>query len=100
MSNTLQFDNLRCLCKELQDAIAAKDAEMIARFYDELSEEYMKVFAAEDYSFECLKKYCLSTIVCLQFKAYNNMFGSTIEEGNKTIGMIDSLISLSDYSKK
>ena len=96
---TSRFDKLRRLCKELQDAIVAKDAELMARLYDELSEVYMKVFAAEDYSFECLKEYCLSTIVCLQFKAYNNMFGSTIEEGNKTIGMIDSLISLSDYSK-
>ena len=96
---TSRFDKLRRLCKELQDAIVAKDAELMARLYDELSEVYMKVFAAEDYSFECLKEYCLSTIVCLQFKAYNNMFGPTIEEGNNTIGMIDSLISLSDYSK-
>ena len=65
---TSQFDKLRRLCKELQDAIVAKDAELMARLYDELSEVYMKVFAAEDYRFECLKEYCLSTIVCLQFK--------------------------------
>lgn len=97
--NTSRFNNLRRLCKDLRDAIAAKEAELMARLYDELSEVYMKVFAAEDYSFECLKEYCLSTIVCLQFKAYNNMFSSTIEEGNKTIGMINSLITLSDYSK-
>lgn len=97
---TSRFDNLRRLYKELKDAIVTKDAELMARLYDELSEAYINVFAAEDYSFECLNEYCLSTIVCLQFKAYNNMSGSTIEEGEKTIEMIDSMISLSNYSKE
>ena len=96
--NKSRFDKLRCLGKELQSAIDAKDAELMARLYDDLSEVYMDVFAAEDYSFECLREYCLATIVCLRFKAYNNMSGSALEEGKKTIEMIDSLISLSNYS--
>lgn len=56
--NKSRFDKLRCLGKELQSAIDAKDAELMARLYDDLSEVYMDVFAAEDYSFECLREYC------------------------------------------
>lgn len=95
--NKSRFDKLRCVGKELQSAIDAKDAELMARLYDDLSEVYMDVFAAEDYSFECLREYCKSTIVCLKFKAFNNMSGSALEDGKKTIEMIDSLISLSYY---
>lgn len=100
MTAKLRFLELRSLCTALQDAIAARDAELMARLYDELSQVYMKVFAAEDYSFEFVKEYCQSSIVCLQFKAYNNMSGSAIDEGNKIIEMINSLISYSDYSKE
>lgn len=96
--NKSRFDKLRFLGKELQFAIDAKDAELMARLYDDLLDVYMDVFAAEDYSFECLREYCLDTIVCLRFKAYNKMSGSALEEGKKTIEMIDSLISLSNYS--
>ena len=99
MTNNSRFLELRRLCVALQDAIAAKEAELMARLYDELSHVYMEVFAAKDYSFEFLKEYCQSSIVCLQFKAYNNMSGSALDEGNKTIQMIDCLISNSDYSK-
>ena len=96
--NKSRFDKLRCLGKELQSAIDTKDAELMARLYDDLSEVYMDVFAAEDYSFECLREYCKSTIVCLKFKAYNNMSGSAFDDGKKTMEMVDSLISLSYYS--
>ena len=90
---------LRRLCVELQAAIVSRNAELMARLYDDLSQVFMDVFVAKDYSFEFLKEYCQSSIVCLQFKAYNNMSGSALDEGNKTIQMIDCLISNSDYSK-
>lgn len=96
----LRLGELRKLCSSLQDAIAARDSELMANLYDELSLVYTEVFAAEDYSFGFLKEYCLATIVCLQFKAYNNMSGTALEEGKKTIEMIDFLISNSDYTKE
>ena len=99
MTDKSQILELRRLCVALKDAIAAKDAELMARLYDELSQVYMEVFAAKDYSFEFLKEYCLSTVVCLQFKAYNNMSGSALDEGNRIIEMINTLISYSNYSK-
>ena len=95
--NKSRFDKLRCLGKELLSAIDAKDAELMARLYDDLSEVYMDVFAAEDYSFECLREYCKSTIVCLKFKAFNNMSGSALEEGKKTIEMILSRLDRNCY---
>lgn len=56
MTDKSKFLELRRLCVALQDAIAAKDAEWMARLYDELSQVYMDIFAAKDYSFEFLKE--------------------------------------------
>ena len=56
-----RLGELRKLCSSLQDAIAARDSELMANLYDELSLVYTEVFAAEDYSFGFLKEYCLAT---------------------------------------
>ncbi len=94
-----RFDRVNRLTQDLTEAIAEKDAVRMARLYDELSVAICETFAPEDYSFECLKTYCVATIVCLRYRAYNNINGAAIDEGKKTLSMIDTVLSIGEYSK-
>lgn len=94
-----RFDKVNRLTLNLAEAITEKDAVRMARLYDELSDTICEAFAPEDYSFECLKTFCEATIVCLRYKAFNNINGSAIEEGKKTLSMLDTLLSIREYTK-
>lgn len=95
-----KFNNLNRLMQDLSDSMVAKDAVQMARLYEEFSIAFMKTFKEDDYSYECIVTFCKSTIVCLRYKAYNNMCGSAIEEGEKTLSMINNLLSYGQYTKE
>lgn len=94
-----RFDKVNSLTQDLADAIAEKDAVRMARLYDELSVAFCETFSKDDYSFDCLKTYCEATIVCLRFMAYNNINRAAIEEGKSTLSMLDTVLSIGEYTK-
>ncbi|MGN0317387.1 MAG: hypothetical protein ACI4E1_05555 [Lachnospira sp.] len=71
----------------------------MARLYDELSVVFCEIFSKDEYDFEYVKAFCEATIVCLRFKVYNNINGSAIEEGAKTLSMLDMVHSYGGYIK-
>ena len=89
-----RFDRVNRLTQDLTEAIAEKDAVRMARLYDELSVAICETFAPEDYSFECLKTYCVATIVCLRYRAYNNRNVAAIDEGKKTLSTSDTVLAI------
>lgn len=92
-----KFARIIELSKELEDAILEKDQKRSFQTYEELSPVFVETFDKDDFSFDCIKAYSISTIACLKYKVFNNMSHSALEEGEKTMQMLDYVDKLSDF---